>query len=296
MANWHKFEVILPAALEDPACAVLSELGSVGWEAREEGAGAVRLLAYWADPLPRGLASAIRRRLGTLAENLAGSSPIVGAGVPVPEEDWEANWRRHFRAERPIPNLVIHPSWIPCKLGPGERAIVIDPKMAFGVGSHPTTRLCLRLMHEIGNAERVLDLGTGTGILAIADAGWGARHVIAAEVDADAVQNAAENVARNGMERVISIVHGGVDALRGPFDRIVANLLLAEFLSALPDIARVLRSGCALILSGFLVPDEAAVRAALAERDLGVERCLREGEWGGLVARSRLLTRESMVG
>lgn len=296
MANWRKFEVVLPSALEDPASAVLSELGCAGWEAREEAAGAVRLLAYWAEPLPRGLAAAIRGRLGTLADNVAADRPHIVADAPVPEEDWEANWRRHFRAERPIPNLVIHPSWIPCTPGPGERAIVIDPKMAFGVGSHPTTRLCLRLMQAPGSRGRVLDLGAGTGILAIAAALWGAQRVIAADVDGDAVRNAAENVAHNGAGRTIRVVHGGVDALRGPFDQIVANLLSAEFRSALPDIARVLRPGGALILSGFLVTDENTVRAALAGHGLKVETGLQEAEWGALVARSRLLTRESMVG
>ena len=280
-------EIILPAALEDPACVVLEELGSVGWESRACEPGVSSLLAYWADPAPPGLGEAILRRLDRLAESLAVGGPKVGPVSPLPEEDWEANWRRHFRIERPIPGLVIHPSWIPYEAGPGETVIEIDPKMAFGVGSHPTTRLCLRLLHACSEADRLLDVGTGTGILAIAAARWGAVRVVGVEIDRAAVVNAVENVSRNGVRGVLRIIHGGADAVKGPFDRVVANLLTTEFRSALPDIVRVLRPGGRFVLSGFLVSEERAVREVLQRHGLAVESAEREGEWGALRARAR---------
>lgn len=294
MTSWYIVEMILPAALEDPACAVLEELGSVGWESRAGEPGFSSVLAYWADPAPPGLGGSIRRRLETLAEGLAVGRPKVGPVSPLPAEDWEANWRRHFRIERPIPGLVIHPSWIPYEAGPGETVIEIDPKMAFGVGSHPTTRLSLRLLRACTGADRVLDVGTGTGILAIAAARWGAVRVVGVEIDRAAVVNAVENVARNEVRGVLRIVHGGAGAVKGPFDRAVANLLTTELRSALPDIVKVLRPGGRLVVSGFLVSEEAAVREALQRHGLAAERSAREGEWGALL--TRLLTRESMVG
>ena len=287
MTSWHVVEMILPAALEDPACAVLEELGSVGWESRAGEPGFSSLFAYWADPPPPGLGGSIRRRLETIAQGLAVGSANVGPICLLPEEDWEANWRRHFRIERPIPGLVIHPSWIPYEAGPGEMVIEIDPKMAFGVGSHPTTRLCLRLLHGCRGADRVLDVGTGTGILAIAAARWGADRVVGVEMDPAALSNAVENVARNGVQGVLRIIHGGAGAVKGPFDRVVANLLTTELRSALPDIVKVLRPGGRLVLSGFLLGEEEAVREMLQRYGLAAHDATWEGEWGALLARSR---------
>ncbi|MDP3939834.1 MAG: 50S ribosomal protein L11 methyltransferase, partial [Deltaproteobacteria bacterium] len=162
--------------------------------------------------------------------------------------------------------------------------IVIDPKMAFGVGSHPTTRLCLRLLRDAEGLERVLDVGTGTGILAIAAARWGARRVVAVEMDEPSALNARENVARNAVADRVEVVHGRVEALEGLFDLVLANLLLSELHAALPRIAGLLRPGGALILAGYLASEAGAVRRDLGEVGFRVVRNEAEEEWGALCA------------
>ncbi|MDP3939419.1 MAG: hypothetical protein Q8R92_14965, partial [Deltaproteobacteria bacterium] len=123
MSRWQVVEFVLAPALEDPAAALLRDLGSVGWETREAGEGRVRLLAYWPAPAPAGLRSAVMERLAELALRQGEPAPDVSSAQEVPEEDWEAGWRRHFRLERPLPDLVVHPSWISYAALPGETVI-----------------------------------------------------------------------------------------------------------------------------------------------------------------------------
>lgn len=299
MSPWRKIELTLPASLEDPAGALLVDLGCVGWESREAGPGRVRLLAYWRAPAPPGLRDAVARALEAVAATEAaapgsrGGAPALSEAEEVADEDWEAGWRRHFRLERPLPGLVVRPSWITHDAAPGETVLVIDPKMAFGVGSHPTTRLCLRLLREAGAAGDVLDVGTGTGILAIAAARWGARRVVALEMDASSARNAAENVSLNGVSGRVEVVAGrlGGDVPSGgapagdAFDLVLANLLREELREALPAMIARLRPAGALILAGFLAGETEAIARDLAARRLGVERRAREEEWGALRAR-----------
>lgn len=286
MVRWQVLEILLPEALEDSVAALLSDLGSVGWESREAGSGRVRLLAYWPAPAPPALTERIAARLAGDPGARGAVAAEVSEARDVADEDWESGWRRHFRLERPLPDLIIHPSWIPYDPAPGETVLVIDPKMAFGVGSHPTTRLCLKLLREALPAARALDAGTGTGILAIAAARWGARRVVAVEMDDASARNAEENVALNGVQDRVEVVRGRVEEQRGAFDLVLANLLLSETRAALPALARLLAPGGALILAGYLEAEAAAVARDLAGVGLRPLRRAREGEWGAMVART----------
>jgi ribosomal protein L11 methyltransferase len=286
MPSWTVLQLDLPADLEDLASAVLQDLGSLGWETRRRGKD-VRLLAYWPEPPPAGLVEDLAGRLDTLAARAGTPRPPRPVPARIPEKDWEAVWRAHFRLERPLPDLVIRPSWISYEPGPRETVIVIDPKMAFGVGGHPTTRLCLRLLRQVPRLGRMLDVGTGTGILAIAAARWGARRVVAVERDGAAVANARENLARNRVEDQVWLARGSVNAVRGTFDVIAANMLLAELRAVIPELAGRMRPAGCVILSGFLTSDEHTLRARLSEHGFGWMAGARDGEWGALAARRK---------
>ena len=281
---WRAIRIDLAPDLEDAASAVLADLGSTGWESKEEG-GRISLLAYWPETAPADLREQLRARLGALAASLGAPVPAVADPVAVPGEDWEAAWRAHFRVERPIPGLAIHPSWIPYAPAPGEIAITIDPKMAFGVGSHATTQLCLALMEGGCAGKRVLDVGAGTGILAIAAARWGAAEVVAVETDPAAVANARESIALNRAADRVTLLEGDVDRAGGCFDLIVANLLSSELRRALPAIAARLAPDARLVLSGLLLEEEPAIRDLLAAHGLRADACLRREEWCALAAR-----------
>jgi len=280
---WWVIDMHVAGVLEDAAAAILQDLACAGWASSESGDG-TRILAYWPAP-PPGLADELCARLGVAASRLGAPSPAIGRPERVPDEDWEAAWRRHFTLQRPIPGLVVHPSWIAHEAAPGEEVIVIDPKMAFGVGSHATTALSLRLLRGARAGARVLDVGTGTGILAIAAARWGAGEVMAVDTDPVAVENALENVRRNGVADRVRVSLGSARDAPGTFDLAVANLLSSELSRVMPSLPAKLAPGGTLIVSGFLREEEGAVRALLEGHGFRPGDGAWSEEWGALSAR-----------
>jgi ribosomal protein L11 methyltransferase len=164
----------------------------------------------------------------------------------------------------------------------GAAEIVLDPGMAFGTGTHPTTALCLAALSDLLAARAgaaVLDVGTGSGLLAIAAAKLGAARVVANDVDPVAVEVARENAARNGARVEITAAPAG--EIPGPFDVVVANILANTLVELAPALARRLAPGGVVLLAGILAPQEAEVRDAYVAEGLrplaGGDR--REGEW-----------------
>src|SRR5262249_6287614 len=154
--------------------------------------------------------------------------------------DWENAWKRHFFVRHVGKRLVIVPSWRRYRPKAGDVVLDLDPGMAFGTGVHPTTRLCLHLLERYLTPDaRVLDLGTGSGILAIAAAKLGAARVTAVDLDATAARVAAENVARNEVEDVVDVAEGelaGVDRA-ARFELILANINLRVIRAVVPTLA-----------------------------------------------------------
>ncbi len=202
------------------------------------------------------------------------------------DEDWQRAWQRRLRARR-IGRLLVRPSWDTATAKAGEVAIEIEPGMAFGTGEHPTTALCLRALAElVRGGESVLDLGTGSGILAIAAAKLGAARVLALDIDPQAVRAARENARRNGVEGVIDVHQGtltpGMTA-RARYDLICANIdgLTLERLA--PLLARALGPGGRLVLSGFLSESARALAEAFSALGLRPLAELHEAPWAALV-------------
>lgn len=204
------------------------------------------------------------------------------------DEDWLAGWKARWRPQRVGRRFVVTPSWEDVPAQPGDLVLRLDPGMAFGTGDHPTTRSCLRLLEAaLRPGERVLDIGTGSGVLAIAAALLGARHVYAVDHDPEAVRTARENVARHGLEDRVRVelveVNAEVLPRLGPVDLVLANLLSSLLLPLLPALPGTLAARGRAILAGLLETERPAFEAALQAAGLRVvatdEEANDEGGW-----------------
>jgi ribosomal protein L11 methyltransferase len=186
--------------------------------------------------------------------------------VLVPEVDWAEEWKKGVGAHE-LGALAIVPPWLAEGRDPA-RTIVIQPEMAFGTGEHQTTRGVVRLLPSVIRAgDRVADLGAGSAVLAIAAAKLGASQVTAIELDHDAIANAEENVARNGVAHVVSVMEGDAGVLLpflAPVRVVLANIISSVLTGMLPTIGASLTANGEAILSGILVEERAAMLKTLA--------------------------------
>ena len=205
----------------------------------------------------------------------------------LPEERWRDSWKRYFRPRRIGQSLLVRPSWATYRAKAGDTVIEIDPGMAFGTGQHPTTAMCLRALEErVRPDDVVLDVGTGSGILAIAAAKLGARRVLALDVDPEAVKAARENAAANAVGEDLEVRDGTLpEGARGErFDLIVSNISGLTIERLAPSLAAVLKDGGALIVSGFLEDALAGLCRVFAEAGLRVQSEEAEGVWRAMAA------------
>jgi ribosomal protein L11 methyltransferase len=205
------------------------------------------------------------------------------------ESEWATAWKDHFFVHRAAPRTVIVPSWRQDDYEPrdGDAVLLLDPGMAFGTGLHPTTRLCLALLEELVPRDgRVLDLGAGSGILAIAAAKLGAAKVRAIELDPLAAKVARENVVRNGVDAVVSVETGTLTGTTERSDLAVANISLRVLLELHEPLAHALRGGGRAILSGVLAERMDELLVVLRAAGWQHERTLQEQDWVALVLRA----------
>jgi ribosomal protein L11 methyltransferase len=205
------------------------------------------------------------------------------------EEDWANAWKAYYGIQRIGQRIVIKPSWLEYEPREGDVVLDLDPGMAFGTGLHPTTRLCLLALEEqVRPGARVLDLGTGSGILAIAAAKLGGPSASVAAIDTDnvAVEAAAENVERNGLAGAIAVEQGSTLAARkrGPFDLVVANIRAGVIIELAPALHELLEPGGTLISSGIFFERAEGVVEALNGAGLPVRERKQEGDWVCLIS------------
>ncbi|NEU26257.1 50S ribosomal protein L11 methyltransferase [Paenibacillus polymyxa] len=217
----------------------------------------------------------------------------------VNEDDWANAWKQYFKPLRVSEHLTIKPTWEEYEpASEDEKIIELDPGMAFGTGTHPTTSLCLRTLESvIQGGEEVIDVGTGSGILAIGAIKLGAKHVLALDLDPVAVSSARENTRLNGLEERITIkesdllsVLNASDPTLGiqlPVKLVVANILAEIILLFIDDVYNALEPGGIYIASGIWKNKEEAVETALKAAGFEIAEINRDEDWLAFVARKR---------
>ncbi len=228
----------------------------------------------------------IQEGLSRLEKSLNIRTRIVSKELD--DGDWAHAWKQYFWPRKISERVVIKPTWREYTPGEGELLIHLDPGMAFGTGTHPTTMLCIRMIEKyVKSGDHLLDVGTGSGILMIAGALLGAETVHGVDSDPVAVQVAGENLARNKIPPERFTLKAGhlIDKVEGRFDIVAANILSDVIISLLSDLGRVCAEGGIFIGSGIIEANADPVAKEMAEQGIEVLEIVREAEWVAVVGR-----------
>ncbi|HDX9577930.1 TPA: 50S ribosomal protein L11 methyltransferase [Bacillus pseudomycoides] len=206
----------------------------------------------------------------------------------VDEEDWATAWKKYYHPVKVSDTFTIVPTWEEyTPSSPEEKIIELDPGMAFGTGTHPTTTMCIRALEKtVQLGDTVIDVGTGSGVLSIAAAKLGAASIQAYDLDPVAVESAEMNVRLNHTDNVVTVGQNSLlEGIEGPVDVIVANLL-AEIILLFPeDAAKVVKQGGLFITSGIIAAKEKIITEALVNVGFTVEEVLTMEDWVAIIAR-----------
>jgi ribosomal protein L11 methyltransferase len=246
--------------------------------------------------LPAGDEDAARRAIAEASEALGhlqafGLRPIGELTTRVVNEaDWAEAWKEHFPVLRVGRRIVIRPTWREHEPLPGDVVVALDPGMAFGTGLHPTTRLCLAALDRLADhgdvdGRRVLDVGCGSGILALAAVLLGAERAIGVDTDPIAVESTLANAARNDLGGRVIAREGSLPSNEPAFGVVLANLIAGVLVPLAPQLRAELADGGVLLASGIFVDREAEVVAAFEAAGLRVTARDAEGDWVALEVR-----------
>ena len=278
--TWQVVDASVTGAAREAVEYGLMEAGALGTETIEVANGTMRVLGYFETTI----------ELDLVSKNLREALKIYGFGETalgevstrgLPEQDWLAEWKKHWQPIE-VGRFVIAPSWSAPNTAPDRTVLRIDPGMAFGTGTHESTRLCLKAIDKYFVGASFLDVGTGTGILAIAAAKIAPdARIVACDTDADAVRIAHENAALNGVEERIDFRVGSLSEEMPSADFVCANLTAPVIIDLLP---KLLGATCGrLVLSGILDSQFEMVNRRLMQLMAPVNEVMQEGEWIALV-------------
>lgn len=294
--KWLKIELSSPPEMADALSNFLTEIGAQGVfqeepQAQAPGDFAVTegqeiLKAYL--PVDTRLETRIAS-LKTYIDSLAQLFPDVEEAAFVMEtvmgRDWGEEWKKYFKPLRVSKNIVIKPTWERYTAAGRDIVVEIDPGMAFGTGQHPSTRMCLEAIEDILLKDRtiktwrVLDVGTGTGILGISCAKLGATKVVCVDIDRKAADIARENVLINHVDDRVEVVNGDVTAIHEPFDLIVANLTAKILLKLRPHLMSITAPGGYLVISGILDQNRDDIESHFLAGKFVPRQVITEKEW-----------------
>ena len=276
MASLYSLEIVLPTSQAEEAAAFLADAAPQGWEEQEQEQETLFRVFFTESAVAEDVAAAAHRRFPGLARKRLTEEE---------DRDWTHGWRDFFQ---PIVagSYEVLPPWLADGASEGFIHIIIEPKMAFGTGHHATTALCLSAISDLARegaargGMRFLDMGTGTGILGIALCKQGLTG-LGADIDAQAVACATENLARNGCLNVMELQEGSLDAIPADarYEVVVANILAGPLAAMAPGLVEALAPGGVLLLSGILESQQQGVALAYVAQGLPVPRITAMGEW-----------------
>ncbi len=291
--TWIEVRVLVPARMQEEASLYLTDFTGRGVIIEEDNApvGGVLVRGY---VRPEEYGAWQRQELQDYVKRLSNYElyPLGLEIRQVAEEDWAEAWKAHFKPLKLTSRLVIRPPWEEYDAQPGETVIIIYPGMAFGTGRHASTRLCLQALEQVwdqglpssASPWQVLDVGTGTGILALAAARLGAE-VVAIDLDPEAVAAALENVRLNNLMDRVWVEGTPLTSLRQRFGLILANITAPDLLQLAEALtARLLHEGI-LIISGFLADDAPTLTTRYQALGLHQTGFLTHEDWGALIFR-----------
>jgi ribosomal protein L11 methyltransferase len=301
--HWLEINIRIPADAAELLGQELLEIGCTGiivneqpldtFEAPEDidlPAGEIVVRAYFPDTADvETLLADIRQRLAQLSRLRSDLVPATPEFRRIATEDWATSWQRNFPPFRVGKRLVIRPSWEEWPPDGQQVVLTLDPGRAFGTGTHATTSLCLDMLAQLIEGPTppgsVLDVGTGSGILALAAAALGVSRVVACDIDPEACLVAAENIRQNGFDEQITVTGTPLEEIPGRFDLVLANILAKENIRLGAALIAHLRPGGHLILSGILNEQEADVVAAFKALGVTLTHTDRREEWSCLTCR-----------
>ncbi len=293
--KWLKIHLDCPEMIIEGAVDLLAVLSGSGVEQTPPQHGSSGVNAFFVlDGMDtaqeqKEIKQRVQEELNNLFQIYEQPAPVLGYQL-LDDEDWATSWQQYFKPFAIIPGLVIKPSWETYARQRDELVIEMDPGMAFGTGQHASTKLALSLIRasfQEGRVDRVLDIGTGTGILAMAAALFGAKEVIATDNDPVAVQVAGDNIAHNRLESIISVSGRDLSGLEGEFTLICANIIHGVLVEMAPQMSGLLEKQGWLVLAGILQGEqEENIIKVYGQAGLRLEQTLYEDEWVALLLRS----------
>lgn len=287
--GWVEITVDIDPVAHEALTAFLFDLGCTGIVLQDFEDHVLKAYLPFDDDLEK-----IRRRIEGFFRRLAVIFPLnhlpkMSLEI-IEDKDWSRSWQHNFRADQVTVNLLIVPAWDPIPRNPPGYVIRMDPGPAFGTGQHPTTRMCLEAIEKatVPVSWSMLDVGTGSGILAIYGAKKGSRRVLGIDVDPEALRWAEHNVELNGGECSLELSSIPIKEIGETFSMVVANLILGEILKIMPLLPELVQYGGRLILSGLLKDQVGEVEAALIKRQFRECQIMYQEEWACVLARKAI--------
>jgi ribosomal protein L11 methyltransferase len=286
--DWYVLEITVSPELEEIASSILWEEGTAGITTTNETPKSITLQAYFDKKIDINTWQELLVNMFTELEYSATDLKSIQL-AEVPDEDWLKKWKEGYRPVSIGEKFLITPSWLKGEVTETNRLMIeIDPGMAFGTGTHETTQLCLRAIEKYWKGGSCIDVGCGTGILAMAAAKVHPEaSIVACDNDPEAIEVARENLEINQADKLIKLAVGSAADYRGGnFSLVVANLTADVIASIIEDLVACQASDGLMILSGILDIQEDQVCACLAAHNQEVVELLTAGEWISIVCRS----------
>lgn len=279
-------------AIEDPNDILTREQGPLTWDFAdlnilEYGGKAAVVKGYFdKESLRDDIDQYIKNKLNEIKEmgiDIGEGKVIIDS---VNEEDWANNWKKYYKPTRIGKRIVVKPIWEEYKKEGNDIVIELDPGMAFGTGTHETTRMCVQALEKyIKHQDMIFDVGTGSGILAIAAAKLGSKEVMAVDLDPVAVDSARQNVSFNDISNIKVMQGNLLDVVNGKADIVVANIIAEIIILLTDDVKKSLNQGGLFISSGIIRERQEAVMQKLIQSGFEIMEINTDGEWVCIVSK-----------